>query len=465
MIQYGLIRETLTQNEFNPYAMKAVSEIIEENIRKIKNVNGNYYFKRNFIPVILKNDYLVQDYVNEFLFHIPTFDYRLAKKEDRGVYNDRNLSLLETVIQNRDDYVIILVQVLLSLHVAQEKCQFMHGNLIGDNVEVQNTIAPYSALIQNKEYKVFPSGLLPVITNFESSTLCLENGYWIGNRDMAFSPGYDMYTFLKDTIEFAGDYAKSIILRFLECSDNNIPEEISEQNSRKLPMNLVNLLIEHNFEYVSVKNRRKMYSYIGSVEKEKRILYGKNATNTMTECPSVDSCILTQFENRVDNGRRECKKKFDMDMLAYAFVIDKNIKLLSMASIYNTPLGLIDKTKEEYTTEMYMLSKTYNEIVYMCKQFVPDHRMYSKWIRRYLNTDLSMAESILYPAYLHIRRLQSAIAFGISENEEFPFSDSESDQDDSLSEKSGEKENIIDQDINQDEEDNYSIATQEAEDD
>ena len=100
-------------------------------------------------------------------------------------------------------FLIIFIQLLLGLEVAQREARFTHFDLHTDNVMIrQNDLDSYNVHLDMSTYSLVNPEFIPVIIDFGTSTCYIENRY-IGSYDYIkhgmlnfMVPGYDMYKFL-----------------------------------------------------------------------------------------------------------------------------------------------------------------------------------------------------------------------------------------------------------------------------
>jgi hypothetical protein len=127
-------------------------------------------------------------------------------------------------------FLIIFIQLLLGLEVAQREARFTHFDLHTDNVMIrENDLDSYSLNLDMSTYNVINPEFIPVIIDFGAATSFIENRY-IGSYDYIkhgmlnfMVPGYDMYKFLvycarKTTNQ---ELKQQIISMFLFYGDND----------------------------------------------------------------------------------------------------------------------------------------------------------------------------------------------------------------------------------------------------
>ena len=190
------------------------------------------------IPYMIREYYIGIIILNKLRYLIPTFVYTLGAfycpktieiKNKKEVPIKNPLSVLcdestksntafvvyekidgETISSflNKDkftfkQFLIIFIQLLLGLEVAQREARFTHFDLHTDNVMIrQNDVSSYNVHLDMSTYSLVNPEFIPVIIDFGTSTCYIENRY-IGSYDYIeqgilnfMVPGYDMYKFL-----------------------------------------------------------------------------------------------------------------------------------------------------------------------------------------------------------------------------------------------------------------------------
>jgi len=118
---------------------------------------------------------------NELIRQIPNFAYTFGFQNKNLIMeyiNGENFyDFIKGKIFNIHNYISILLQISLALHVAQKKCGFVHHNLIPQNVIIQTVKDPVFidyVIDYNTIYRV-KTKLIPIIVDMSKSHIIHEN--------------------------------------------------------------------------------------------------------------------------------------------------------------------------------------------------------------------------------------------------------------------------------------------------
>ena len=133
------------------------------------------------------------------------------------VYEKINGTSADDLLSNNDlnfeEWLVIFIQLLLSLEVAQREVQFTHFDLHCGNVMVRknDTKYKYSVPLDDEIYTIENPSAIPSIIDFGLSSAYINENY-IGYEDMEeygilkhMVPGYDMYKFLIYSLKYCRD--------------------------------------------------------------------------------------------------------------------------------------------------------------------------------------------------------------------------------------------------------------------
>lgn len=140
---------------------------------------------------------------------------------------------------NFDQWLLIFVQILLGLEVAQREVRFTHFDLHTGNVMVcHNDNFNYTVPLDTTSYNVNNTDLIPVIIDFGLATSYIDDRY-IGSFKHArygmlnfMVPGYDMYKFIIYSVSNSKDPdMKQNIMNLFQFYGDNDPYDILKKGS------------------------------------------------------------------------------------------------------------------------------------------------------------------------------------------------------------------------------------------
>ena len=191
--------------------------------------------KNKFITTSIREYYIGYTALNKLRYYIPTFVYTLGGFWKK--YKDNNIpyilyekidgiSLTKLTFK---EWLIIFLQILLSLELAQKEYRFTHFDLHIGNVLIKTLDKPvdYTIYLDDKEYKIQNISLIPVIIDFGLSSI-YSNGKSIGKTTMSMYgivpyiiPRYDMYKFLCHSVKNLKHLEKDILPLFKFYKNND----------------------------------------------------------------------------------------------------------------------------------------------------------------------------------------------------------------------------------------------------
>lgn len=244
----------------------------------IKSVEGFVYITDIFskdIQIVIKvpqdiisNNSMIREYfmgikaINNLRYLIPNFVYTLgafichkpiktgevcAGKKDRTPFvlyekipGDSVANLLKSNKITFEQWLLIFVQLLLALDVAQRDIRFTHFDLHAGNVMVRKEKNfNYSIPIDNKSYHINNPGIIPVVIDFGLASAYIDNRY-IGSFDFPeygmlnfIVSGYDMYKFMIYSCSFASsNTVQNKIMDLFRFYGNNDPYNIVKDRDK-----------------------------------------------------------------------------------------------------------------------------------------------------------------------------------------------------------------------------------------
>lgn len=127
--------------------------------------------------------YISKKMLNSLVFKIPNFAYIFQYYDNMTIIEYIRGQTFENWIKTRfcfDEYIQILVQLALALHVAQKKCEFVHYDLSPWNIIVQecpNMFFDYeiitNSLDENFAYRIYTTQI-PIMFDFGKSLCTIE---------------------------------------------------------------------------------------------------------------------------------------------------------------------------------------------------------------------------------------------------------------------------------------------------
>lgn len=171
---------------------------------------GNY----EFIKKNSKNthEYFVGAFAtNNLAKVIPNFAFTFAKTET-SLYTEfvKGMTLANYLVSDRFEigtFVDILIQVALSLQVAQREFLFVHNDLGPNNIILSEMSSPvtFNYILQNQTVYSIESTIVPVIIDFQRSHVVVEGMKYTYKDLFSFSSIQDIYMLIaicfKDLIE------------------------------------------------------------------------------------------------------------------------------------------------------------------------------------------------------------------------------------------------------------------------
>lgn len=148
--------------------------------------------------------------INKLAKHIPNFAYVFGKfyKNDtvnvimERIYGETMDEYIKSQRFNMRDYMNILAQICLALHVAQKECGLVHWDLKPWNIIIQKLPNPVSfdyAISHKLVYRI-KTDIIPVIIDYGKSHVVVDNVHHGYVNPYAFSTIQDVLTLLLTTV-------------------------------------------------------------------------------------------------------------------------------------------------------------------------------------------------------------------------------------------------------------------------
>lgn len=367
----------------------------------VKSVEGNVYNTDIFsedINVVIKvpqHDFgfetIIREYfigikaLNNLRYIIPSFVYTLGaflcpKPTKTGKLCSENLKkttfvlyekipgdsidiLLKNKQINFNQWLLIFVQILLGLEVAQREVQFTHFDMHTGNVMVRkkNNFS-YTVPLDNTSYHINEPELIPVIIDFGMATSYI-NGRYIGSFEHSrhgmlnfMIPGYDMYKFMIYSISYAKDpILKKSIMDLFNFYDTDDPYNVLLRGNDGVN-NAVNQFC-HDATFSPVATYTPLM-FVEWIWKEYKSVLEPNITisNRLQYIPIKYSNTIKEYDdifNYTTEGRNKAITLVNNCMnLKLSYVMTKyNIKVLEK---YNNTLQSTELTSRIKTLNMYL---------------------------------------------------------------------------------------------------------------
>jgi serine/threonine protein kinase len=234
-----------------------ITDIFSEDIQvvvKVPRLDSGFesMVREYFIGVksLNKLRYLIPSFVytlGSFMYPKPTKTGKLcnggSKKTAFVMYEKIPGDSIQKLLMNKeinfDQWLLIFVQILLGLEVAQREVRFTHFDLHAGNVMVRRKDNfNYTVPLDTTSYHVNDPDLIPVIIDFGFATSYID-GRYIGSFDFArygmlnfMVQGYDMYKFMIYSIAYANDPSlKQDIMNLFQFYGNDDPYNIVKKGS------------------------------------------------------------------------------------------------------------------------------------------------------------------------------------------------------------------------------------------
>jgi hypothetical protein len=343
--------------------------VIKTNDEKNPNINAS-------------NEYLVGSKLNVLRQYTPCFAYMFGKMGKSVIYEYGGEQSLHNWKKNNpnnvNDFLLIIIQVLLSIEVAQERYRFIHNDLHGSNIMLRDKRDSYTLLVGNTEYK-FNNVIVPCIIDYGLSYIQVGEEYlphYNGVRKHLFVQGFDQYFLLADCVSETGNgniksASVHIVTQFYKATNPysnlmNIYDKCAKvytsMSATNTPIEIVQFILQTFNNPMLAMRHRTMY-----------IL--QKPSNCKDGCKSL---IVSKYFNLKDTAKYELEENdrcVIAEMLAYLNTVDAG-KLIGICS---TILGTRISTHTNVTEEQIDMLidtlafvTTLNMLYYMCLEMKDD---------------------------------------------------------------------------------------------
>ena len=201
-----LTHHLINKNKFpSPMSDKVLGEG-SAGLAKLVNIfeGSNMVLKVNDKKIDSDNEYLVGAQLNVLRQYTPCFSYVFGQIDKKVIYEyggEMSLHVWKhTYKDNVVDLLLIIIQVLVSIEIAQRKYRFIHNDLHGANIMLRNKRDSYTMILGDIEYK-FNNVIVPCIIDYGMSYIEIGDIYrpeYNGIRRHLFVQGFDPYFLLAD---------------------------------------------------------------------------------------------------------------------------------------------------------------------------------------------------------------------------------------------------------------------------
>lgn len=342
-------------------------------IKEIKNPRSHYYCDAIICYVLSHLYHMTPNFTNfigTYYTNNDTLRIISTYEGDTTLYD-----WLKSDQYNKHDLTAFLIQVIFSIHIAQQKFHFNHLDLHTDNVFVQDKKLEFIYNIDGKYYKLFSNKTMRII-DFDQSRLFYDNNFFgificSTKNCLSFNPAFDLFK----------------LIHFILYTLLNVNEERYYDASFLLDMvypegskDVYNILNAKNINEIrsAFKRGRKDYFEhfnISSPSPQVMLnLFTKYLGKSFMEVSQQDyyeQCILFEKENILMKdfvGRLNTNYGYVLKRASSLFKNstedisddEKKIDLNIIQTEYNEEL-ILDATKTKYLTsnEMYSYYKMY----------------------------------------------------------------------------------------------------------
>ena len=381
---YGMLRSIqyffLSYKNSEQFSNKCILE--KEDIYKNKNTTikkikiNNYSFCIKEINPDKEKENIHEAFVgifciNEILKEIPnfyyTFDFMYNKKYIVNEYIPKSMTFFEYIKSDKfnfRDYLFIILQLCLSLHVSQVKFNFVHYDLTPWNILLQ-----FLDEEEDIDYKVdinkvitVKTKIIPIIIDYGKSYVSYKNQHYGFIKLFKFSKSQDIISILLTSIY------EIITNKHLIYNDfNNL-------------LKLSHFLCETTYRKEKFRNSKELKKFLLIHKKYSSLVEG----NKYELCNRTPLCLYYYVLNKISSDfpiENKNKKKFIPYMLKcneeiyykLFFTMKKTISENDFIDTINTYLE-----KQNYDHNIEEL----NCIVYNLKLFIDDQQIFDKILQK-----------------------------------------------------------------------------------
>jgi hypothetical protein len=332
----------------------------------------------------LTHEMFVGKTLNKYI-ELPNFVYIFNIYHESETVNllqqniDNSITLLEYIKShfNFDTYLSIILQICLSLQIAQDKCGFVHNDLTPWNIILQKYKYPITIkynVSYNRTYSI-KTNIIPVIIDYEKSHV-IYKGFHYGKVNMfSTSTVHDILTVLSSTI-YEISYVENIDINKLVYLSNFISNTRYCIREFKINNNPIG-----NIRYFFGKTKK--YSEIISSEKyELENLRPLDFVNYIIGESSPFKNILN-----LDNNY-EIPYKRNMDNIFNYSLENTNLQLESFTNIFDKLLNFKIQQPENIFLSHYIGQKLLNEceLIFMHIKKIVKQNDIEPYYKKYTDT-------------------------------------------------------------------------------
>ena len=185
-----------------------------------------------------ETEYAVGSQLNVLRQYTPCFSYVLGRDGPKVIYEyGGGTTLQEWMADNADntpDFLLIVIQVLLSLEIAQIKYRYIHNDLHSGNILIRDVRDSYTIVVGDAEYR-FNNVLVPCIIDYGMS--CIKgNGKDVLTQIKqvrGLVQGFDAYFLMAEAVVYSpvgtiSTNSLNIINGFYKTDNPYSPDELKD---------------------------------------------------------------------------------------------------------------------------------------------------------------------------------------------------------------------------------------------
>lgn len=177
-----------------------------KNILAVKQVKNN---DKRIIDELLHHTFVGKNCINKLRCKIPNFNFTYGLDTQSNILIMENINtitfddwLKHKKLFNFQDYYIILLQISLSLHMAQKECGFIHYDLLPWNIMIQ-TLKKEKTIkyqINNCDFVEIKTRIVPIIIDYGKSHVIYKNTHYSMNNRYDNLPIQDILSIFVSSI-------------------------------------------------------------------------------------------------------------------------------------------------------------------------------------------------------------------------------------------------------------------------
>jgi len=376
-----LVRDLISKNKFPHSKIKFIGEGSAGFANLVDSFDGSAKLvsKKNDTQKDTDNEYLVGTQLNVLRQYTPCFSYVFGKIDKSIIYEyGGGVSLHTWRDQNPNnvgDLLTILIQLLLSLYIAQRKYNFIHNDLHGSNIIIRDKRDSYSLIVGDTEYR-FNNVLVPCIIDYGLSYIEIGDEYvpeYNGKRRKLFIQGFDPCFMLFDCAHSNAGTIKDTTLRLFKTfyksplSNNFIPENLYRSiDATTTPLDLATFIFKSGRLSNIAMNRRNVY--IEQKPENMETIYTKmlgvnNYTLDSVNCGGFKSLIISKYFKFSDNVKYEGlenDRRVLTEVLEMMKTLDTDKFLAMCTTILNTKISQRPNLSETQLELIYNVTFSVN---------------------------------------------------------------------------------------------------------